>query len=205
VKKKSARIQSATRLAPSLALPDSLGENTTVRRKRNQMTIKMRSLLAILLLAIPVVLSTHSTLGHGTELDKDRAAIEKTSRAVRAAFAQGDVDTIMLYHHPEVNKALAWNKYLVGRDAVAADLRATFQNYHLEFLEDKTESLRIHGDTAIQQDVVSIKGTPKQEGKPFLFKGRALVILVRYDKSPTGWATIHEMIQPAPPDEEKHF
>jgi ketosteroid isomerase-like protein len=164
------------------------------------MTIKMRSVLAILL-----ILSIHSKLSYGAELDKDQAAIEKTNLAVRAAFARGDVDTIMLYHHPEVNKALAWDKYLVGRDAVAADLRATFQNYRLEFLEDKTESLRIQGDTAIQQDVVLIKGTPKQDGKPFLFRGRALVILVRYEKSPTGWATIHEMIQPAPPDEEKRL
>ena len=160
----------------------------------------MRNLLAILL-----ILSLYSKISYGAELDKDQAAIEKTSLAVRAAFARGDVDTIMLYHHPEVNKALAWNRYLVGRDAVAADLRATFQNFQIEFLEDKTESLRILGNTAIQQDVVLIKGTPKQGGKPFLFRGRALVILVRYEKSPTGWATIHEMIQPAPPDEEKHL
>jgi ketosteroid isomerase-like protein len=157
----------------------------------------MRNVLAIFL-----ILSTHSTLSYAAEMEKDRAAIEDTSKAVRAAFARGDVDTIMLYHHPEVMKALAWDKYLVGRDAVAADLRATFENYHVEFQEDKIESLRIHGDTAIQQDAVVIKGTPKQGGKPFLFKGRALVILVRYEKSPTGWATLHEMIQPAPASEE---
>ncbi len=161
------------------------------------MTAKLRDLLAIFL-----IFSICSKLSYGTELEKDQAAIEKTSVAVRAAFARGDVDTIMLYHHPEVNKALAWNRCLVGRDAVAADLRATFQDYRLEFLEDRIESLRIHGDTAIQQDVVLIKGTPKQGGKPFLFRGRALVILVRYEKSPTGWATLHEIIQPAPPGEE---
>jgi ketosteroid isomerase-like protein len=129
------------------------------------MTIRMRSLLAILL-----IFSIHSKVSYGAELDKDQAAIEKTSLAIRAAFARGDVDTIMLYHHPEVNKALAWNRYLVGRDAVAADLRANFQNFQIEFLEDKTESLRIQGDTAIQQDVVLIKGTPKQGGKPFFFQ-----------------------------------
>lgn len=161
------------------------------------MTAKSKNLLVILLIFVIC-----PKFSYCAELDKDQAAIEKTSLAVRAAFAQGDVDTIMLYHHPEVNKALAWNRYLVGRDAVAADLRATFQNYRLEFLEDKIESLRIHGDTAIQQDLVLIKGTPKQGGKPFLFRGRALVILVRYEKSPTGWATLHEIIQPAPPGEE---
>src|SRR5437879_10454197 len=131
------------------------------------MTAKTRNLLAIFL-----IFSIYSNLSYGAELDKDQAAIEKTSLAVRAAFARGDVETIMLYHHPEVNKALAWDKYLVGRDAVAADLRATFQNYGLEFLEDKIESLRIQGDTAIQQDMVLIKGTRQQGGRPFLFGGR---------------------------------
>ncbi len=183
---------------PSLHCPTHLGIVKFVCRKLNQMTIKISNTL----LAILLILSTHPRLGYGNELDKDEAAIEKTSKAVQAAFARGDVDTIMLYHHPEVIKALAWNRYLVGRDAVAADLRATFQNYHLEFQENKTENLRIQGDTAIQQVVVLIKGTPKQGGKSFLFKGRALVVLVRYEKSPTGWATFQEMIQPAPPDEE---
>jgi hypothetical protein len=30
-----------------------------------------------------------------------------------------------------------------------------------------------------------------------MFKGRAMVVSVRYKKSPTGWASIREMIQPA--------
>jgi ketosteroid isomerase-like protein len=129
--------------------------------------------------------------------DKDRNALEKTSEAIRAAFARGDVATAMEYHHPDVVKALAFHKQLKGRDAVAADLRGTLQQFNLEFAENQVESLLIEGNTAVEQTLFSIKGTPKGGGEPFLFKARAMVVYIRYEKSPTGWASIREMIQPA--------
>ena len=46
--------------------------------------------------------------------DKDRNALEKTSEAIRAAFARGDVATAMEYHHPDVVKALAFHKASEG-------------------------------------------------------------------------------------------
>lgn len=128
----------------------------------------------------------------------DRAAIEKTSDAVRAAFARGDIPAILSYHHPDVTKALAYNRYLVGRSALEADLRSTFENYRLEFLQNDVEILSIHGDIATEQILFSVKGTPKKNGAPFLFRGRTMLILVRYDKSPTGWATLREIVQPTP-------
>ena len=129
--------------------------------------------------------------------DKDRNALEKTSEAIRVAFARGDVPTAMEYHHPDVVKALAFHKQLKGRDAVAADLRATLQQFNLEFVENQVESLLIEGNTAVEQTLFTIKGTPKEGGEPFLFKGRTMVVYIRYENSPTGWASIREMIQPA--------
>src|SRR5690349_25103579 len=108
----------------------------------------------------------------------DRAAIEKTSEAVRAAFFRGDIPAILSYHHPDVTKALAYNKYLVGRSALEADLRSTFENYSLEFLQNDVEILSIYGDIAIQHILFSVKGTPKKGGSPFLFKVRTMLILV---------------------------
>ena len=128
----------------------------------------------------------------------DKAAIEKTSAAVRAAFARGDIPAILSYHHPDVTKALAYNRYLVGRSALEADLRSTFENYGLEFLQNDVEILSVHGDIATEQILFSVRGTPKKGGAPFLFKGRTMLILVRYDQSPTGWATLREIVQPAP-------
>jgi ketosteroid isomerase-like protein len=129
--------------------------------------------------------------------EKDRHALEKTSEAIRTAFARGEIATVMAYHHPDVIKALSFRRYLNGRDAVEADLRGTLQQFNLEFVENRVESLLVEDKTAVEQTVFTIKGTPKGGGEPFLFKGRAMVVYVRYKKSPTGWASIREMIQPA--------
>ena len=146
--------------------------------------------LALLLMSQCLVLT------HG-ESNADRESLQKTSEAIRTAFAQGDVDSIMAYHHPEVIKALSFHKYLLDRDAVAEDLRKTLQQFKLEFDENRVESLLIQGDTAIEQTVFAIRSTPKSGGESYLFRGRTQVAYIRYKKSPTGWASIREIIQPA--------
>lgn len=127
----------------------------------------------------------------------DHEALEKTGSAIRAAFAAGDLATVMKYHHPDVTKALAYNKLLVGRDAVAADLGNTLRQYHLEFVENRVESLLIENDTAVEMTLFTIRSTPIAGGQSSLFKGRTMVVYVRYKESPTGWASIRELIQPA--------
>jgi ketosteroid isomerase-like protein len=127
----------------------------------------------------------------------DRFALEKTSVAIRDAFAKGDVAAAMQYHHPDVRKALSYDKVLVGRDAVASDMRNTFSRFRLEFVGNQVESLLVEKDTAIEQTVFTIKGTPIAGGEPFLIKGRSMIVYVRYGPSPTGWASIREIIQPA--------
>src|SRR6266851_5693967 len=80
-------------------------------------------------------------------------------------------------------------------------VRAAFENYALEFLQNDVESLSIHGDIAVEQILFSVKGTPKKGGAPFLVKGRTMLVLIRYDQSPTGWATLREIVQPGPEGE----
>jgi ketosteroid isomerase-like protein len=156
----------------------------------------IRALLATVIAAAAAVVGCSSGNKYAGSKG-DRESLEKTGEAIRAAFARGDIDTIMAYHHPEVIKALQYNKYLVGRDAVKADLSNTLRDFHLEFKEHKVENTFFQDDTAEEQSVFTIEGTPKNGGAPFLFKGRALVIYVRYRESPTGWASIREIIQPA--------
>src|SRR6267378_1923781 len=146
-------------------------------------------LKTLFVLTIAFSLTGAATAKQPTNSKADQAAINKTSEAVRAAFARGDVPAILSYHHPNVTKALAYHKYLVGRSALEADLRATF------------ESLSIHGDIAVEQILFSVKGTPKKGGAPFLVKGRTMLVLIRYDQSPTGWATLREIVQPGPEGE----
>jgi ketosteroid isomerase-like protein len=121
---------------------------------------------------------------HGS--DADRNSLEKTSEAIRAAFARGDVATIMAYHHPDVVKSLSYGNYLIGRDAVQRDVAATLQRFNLEWKENHVRSILIQGDTAVELTDFTIQG-----------KGRAMVVYVRYKNSPTGWASIREIIQPA--------
>ena len=148
---------------------------------------------AVVLLAFAAYAVSASAASSGS----DREALEQTGTAIRAAFAAGDVATVMKYHHPDISKALSYNKVLVGRDAVAADLRSTLLQYRLEFVENHVESLLIENDTAVEATLFTIKGTPIAGGNPFFFKGRTMVVYVRYNESPTGWASIREIIQPA--------
>ena len=155
--------------------------------------MKSTKLLTAIVVSVAVAVFTVSAAA----ADTDRAALEKTGAAIRAAFAAGDVATAMKYHHPDVTKALSYNRVLVGRDAVAADLGNSLRQYHLEFVEDRLESLLIENDTAVELAFFSIKATPVAGGQPWLFKGRTMVVYVRYKDSPTGWASIRELIQPA--------
>ncbi len=127
----------------------------------------------------------------------DRAAVEATGAAIRAGFTAGNVVEIMRYHHPAVRKALSFTNVEIGGDAVAAGLQDSLRQFHLEFVENNVESLLIEGDTAIEQTVFAIKATPLAGGQPSIFRGRTMVDYVRYKQSPTGWASIRELIQPA--------
>lgn len=127
----------------------------------------------------------------------DREALEKTSAAIRAAFARGDVEGILAYHHPDVLKGLTYGTSVNGRDALKADLTGTLQRFNLQWQENRVESALIQGDTAVELTSFTIKATPKAGGGPLLFKGRAMVVYLRYKNSPTGWASIRELIQPA--------
>ena len=128
---------------------------------------------------------------------QDRVSLTKTGDAIRAAFAAGDVNGVMAYHHRRVEKWLSPAKHLVGRDAVRADLEQTFESVRLEFASNEVESVLFAGRSAVEVSSFTIRGTPKNGGEPFLFRGRAMVMYVRSKKSPTGWASIRELIQPA--------
>jgi ketosteroid isomerase-like protein len=125
----------------------------------------------------------------------DTEAFNKLRADLTQAFATGDVQTITAYHHPNVVKALAFDKLLIGRDANISELKGTLQSYGVKFKEHKIESFEIQRETATEISTFTIEGTPKGDGQPFMFKGRSLVLYIRYKESPSGWALIREMIQ----------
>jgi len=126
----------------------------------------------------------------------DRAALTRTGDAIRAGFAASDVDTIMKYHHPSVEKWLSPSSHTVGRDALRAELVETFKAAQLMFAENRVESTLFLGDTAVEVSTFSLRVTPKEGGTASMAKGRAMVVYVRSAQSPTGWLSMRELIQP---------
>ena len=154
------------------------------------------TLLATSLAIAIFVMGTFAINSHA-RTDTDRESLEQTSAAIRAAFARGDVPAIMSYHHPEVAKSLNYGHFLDDRDAVQADITALLKRYTVEWKENSVRSLFIQGDTAVELTDFTIQGTPKSHGEPFTYRGRAMVVYVRFKDSPSGWASIREIIQPA--------
>ena len=146
-----------------------------------------------LLLWVPIFSRAQSV-----EAPEDQEALAATADSVRAAFLRGNAEAAMRYHHPEVIKVIGPDKFLVGREAVELDLRATLENFNLEFVQNDTEDLRTESTAAFRRVRFSLRGTPKAGGEGWTFNGIALITSVRYAESPTGWAIIHEIIQPLP-------
>ena len=152
-----------------------------------------RILLKRILLLLPILSACHISVNE----DKVRQQIVAHGQDIRDAFLKGDIETIASLHHPEVEKALGYNDLKKGREEVMEGLRQTLNSFSMEFIENSIESILINGDVAIEQTKFAIQLTPKDGGDSFIFRGRTLVTYVRSKESPTGWATIREIIQPA--------
>ena len=152
-------------------------------------TIINLALIVFLIIVIPIRAYAQN------ENIKDQ--ILKNGEIIRKAFSEGDIEKIKSLHHPDVIKALGYNDLKTGRDEVINGLKGTLHNFNLEFVKNDVENILVKDSIAIEQTKFSIKGTPKNGGESFVFSGRTMVTYVKYDMSPTGWATIREIIQPA--------
>ena len=151
----------------------------------------IKSILLFILIALPI----ESVFAQ----DKEEVKIEILAHgeAIRAAFAESDIEKITALHHPDVVKALAYNNLQIGREVVIEGLKVTIESFSLEFIENEVENILVQDSIAIEQTRFTIRGIPKQGGNGFIFKGRTMVTYIRSADSPTGWATIREIIQPA--------
>ncbi|MGN6640758.1 MAG: YybH family protein [Mucilaginibacter sp.] len=128
----------------------------------------------------------------------DKLSLERTTKAIRDAFARGDVEAIVALHHPDVIKYFGGKNVVKGRDELRKGLIATFRNVKMEFAGNIVESTVFNGSTAIETSIFTFKVIPKNGGKATFSKGRSMVVYVKYKPSPTGWASIREMAQAAP-------
>ena len=128
-----------------------------------------------------------------------RQSLEKATAAIRNAFEKGDAALVAQLHSPDVIKYFGGNNVIVGRDAVEKGAREWFQNSKVEFTENTVENTEFVGNIAIQTSIFAIKTTPKDGGKPSEGRGRSMVIYIQDKSSPTGWLTLREFVQEAPP------
>ena len=128
-----------------------------------------------------------------------RKSLDKATAAIRNAFEKGDAALVARLHSPDVIKYFGGNNVIVGRDAVEKGARDWFQNSKVEFIENTVENTEFIGKIAIQTSIFSIKTTPKDGGKSSTGRGRSMVIYIQDKNSPTGWLTLREFVQEAPP------
>ena len=156
----------------------------------------MKSIITLIAAALLVAGCSSSRDYAG--LNNDRGTVEKTNDAIQAAFAHGDVATIMTYLHPDVViKAFTSDSYISGTDEVQAYLTRSFKIFNLEIVDNHVESTTIENGTAVEKTLFTIKGTPKNGGDPFMFKVQSMNVYVKYKNSPTGWASVRQVVLPA--------
>jgi ketosteroid isomerase-like protein len=128
-----------------------------------------------------------------------KQSLEKATAAIRTAFEKGDAALVARLHSPEVIKYFGGNNVIIGREAVEKGAREWFKNSKVEFVGNIVESTSFVGKVAIQTSIFSIKTTPKSGGTSTIGRGRSMVIYVQDKSSPTGWLTLREIVQEAPP------
>ena len=150
-------------------------------------------------LAAILFLSANALSQEITDTVALRQSLDKATAAIRKAFENGDAVLVGQLHSPNVIKYFGGNNVIVGRDAVERQARDWFQNSKVEFIENTVENTVFVGNIAIQTVIFSIKTTPKNGGKSSIGRGRSMVIYIQDKTSPTGWLSLREIAQEAPP------
>lgn len=156
----------------------------------------MKTILQLLIIAF---FSTSAYSQEITDTTSLRQSLEKATAAIRSAFEKGDAALVARLHSRNVIKYFDGNNVIIGRDAIEKGAREWFQNTKVEFIENTIENTEFFGRMAIQTVIFTIKTTPKNGGKPTQGSGRSMVIYVQDKSSPTGWLTVREIAQEAPP------
>jgi ketosteroid isomerase-like protein len=150
-------------------------------------------------LAAILFLSANALSQEITDTVALRQSLDKATAAIRKAFENGDAVLVGQLHSPNVIKYFGGNNVIVGRDAVEKQARDWFQSSKVEFIENTVENTVFVGNIAIQTVIFSIKTTPKNGGKSSIGRGRSMVIYIQDKTSPTGWLSLREIAQEAPP------
>ena len=149
-----------------------------------------------------LIIAFFCTSAHSQEITDTsalRQSLDKATAAIRTAFEKGDASLVAQLPSPDIIKYFGGNNVIVGRGAVEKGAREWFQNSKVEFVENTVENTEFVGKIAIQTSIFLIKTTPKGGGKSSAGRGRSMVIYIKDKTSPTGWLSLREFVQEAPP------
>ncbi len=147
-----------------------------------------------------ILLSLQSSSQNFSGSEEDRKSFNNTKQAILDAFAKGDAALVASLHHPNIVKYFGGDNVITGRAALEKGLAEWFSNTKVEFIENKIESTVFTGETVAETSIFAIRSTPKSGGASTIHRGRSMVIYIRDKPSPTGWLSLREMTQEAPPN-----
>jgi ketosteroid isomerase-like protein len=150
--------------------------------------------LKILFIAI-CLLGLSACDRNGSGSPEDQESFDKTKALIQEGFAKGDVDAVLALHHPDVVKYFGGKNIVMGREGLRKQLTDMFQSAKTEFVENKIESTVFNSDAIVETSVFAMRATPKNGDSARIYRGRSMVVYVRYRDSPTGWASLREMTQ----------
>ncbi len=134
---------------------------------------------------------------NGSGSPEDRESFDKTKALILEGFAKGDVKAVLALHHPDVVKYFGGKNIVTGTEGLRKQLTDLFSYAKTEFVENNIESTVFNGDAVIETSIFAIRSTPKNGDSSRVYRGRSMVVYVRYKDSPTGWASLREMTQGA--------
>ena len=133
---------------------------------------------------------------NGSGSPEDQESFEKTKALILEGFAKGDVKGVLALHHPDVVKYFGGKNIVVGLEGLKKQLTDMFSYAKTEFIENNIESTVFNGDAVVETSIFAMRLIPKNGDSAHVFRGRSMVVYVRYKDSPTGWASLREMTQP---------
>ena len=113
--------------------------------------------------------------------EDDRRAVAALDTEFQAAVKHHDVATIDRIQHPDMVLVLGDGRVYTKADHISA-AREKKIVYEIQDEEPGTQTVRVHGDTAVVTALLRIKGT--SEGTPF---DRRLWFSDTYVRTPEGW------------------
>jgi ketosteroid isomerase-like protein len=133
---------------------------------------------------------------NGSGSPEDRETFNKTKELIQEGFSKGDVKAVLALHHPDVVKYFGGKNIVTGTEGLRKQLTDMFSYGKTEFIENNIESTVFNGDAVVETSIFAMRLIPKNGDSTRVFRGRSMVVYVRYKDSPTGWASLREMTQP---------